>query len=171
VSALTTSPFRDRVVVFDRDGLTDGIPQPDPGPGPSPDRVAGIIEEFFRDYGMYPVVVRRADVLLGIEAIHLVRTLLYQLFVEANAPLLPMGVKRWSAKLDDEQRGVLEALPTGGADLEEVTAAHELVSVAFVRHGRRIATQVGAPWPTELEVATCSYLRSHGLPALERAGD
>ena len=117
------------------------------------------------------MVVRRADVLLGIEAIHLVRTLLHQLFVEANAPLPPMGVKRWSAKLDDEQRRALEALPTGGADLQEVTAAHELVSVTFVRHARRIATQVGAPWPTELEAATCSYLRSHGLPALERAGD
>jgi hypothetical protein len=171
VSALPTSPFRDRVVVFDREGLAAVVPPPAPGPGPSPQRVAGIVEEFFRDYGMYPVVVRRADVLLGIEAIHLVRTLLYQLFVEANAPLPPMGVKRWSAKLDGEQQRVLEALPTGGADLEEVTTAHELVAVAFVRHARRIATQVGVPWPTELEAATCRYLRSHGLPALERAGD
>ena len=170
VSALPTTSFRDRVVVFDRDGLTDLVPPPEPGPGPSPERVAGIIEEFFRDYGMYPVVVGRGDVLLGIEATHLVRTLLYQLFVEANAPLPPMGVKRWSAKLDGEQQGVLEALPTGGADLEQVTASHELVSLAFVDHARRIAAQLGVAWPDELEAATCRYLRSHGLPALERTG-
>ena len=171
VSALAASPFRDRVVVFDRDDLTDAVPPPAPGAGPAPERVAGIIEEFFRDYGMYPVTVRRADVLLGIEATNRVRTLLYQLFVEANAPLPPMGVKRWSAKLDDEQRRALEALPTGGADLAEVTAAHELVSLAFVDHARRIAAHLGVAWPEELEAATCRYLRGHGLPALERTGE
>jgi hypothetical protein len=131
--------------------------------------VASIIEEFFRDYGMYPVVVVRHDLLLGIEAIHLVRSLLYQLFVEANAPLPPMGVKRWSAKLDAEQQQALEALPTGGRDLDAVTAAHEAVSLAFVDHARRIAADLAVPWPTELESATCRYLRSQGLPALEGA--
>ena len=89
--------FRQRLLVFDRDALV--VPPPDATPGPSQDRISSIIEEFFRDYGMFPVAVEREDWLLSVEAVHLIRSLLYQLFVEENAPLPMMGVKQWSAKL------------------------------------------------------------------------
>jgi hypothetical protein len=113
--------------------------------------------------------MEREDWLLGLEAIHLIRTLLYRLFVEANAPQPPMGVKQWSVRLTPEQRALLESLPTGAADRESVVAAHEAVSTAFVREARRICSKTGAAWPTELEEATCAYLRGWGLPALDGA--
>ncbi|MEX2208685.1 MAG: nucleotidyltransferase domain-containing protein [Myxococcota bacterium] len=164
---LATTFFRVRLPVFDRDGLDARVPAPVAGAGPSRERIAFLIEEFFRDHGMFDVVATRRDLLLGNEATHLLRGLLYQLFCEANAPLPQTGVKQWSAKLTPEQRALLERLPTGGADFDAMVAANEAVSRAFVEQARRIAAAHGVPWPDELEAATLRHLRAHGLPALD----
>jgi predicted nucleotidyltransferase len=167
VSSVPNSFHRYRAVVFDRDGLDAQVPpplerQPDPG------AIAGLVEEFFRVYGLSPVVVEREDWLAGQEGVHLLRDLLYRLFVESNAPLPPMGVKQWSRKLTPEQRAVLEALPSGAApEKDPVIAAHEQIAKAFVREGRRICGKHEVPWPEELEAATRRYLRSWNLPALD----
>ena len=161
-SRVAGSPFRHPALVFDRDGVGAVVPPPDHHL-PSRDRVTAIVEEFFRDTGMFPVVLEREDWLLGIEGIHLVRSLLYQLFVEMNAPLPPMGVKRWSAKLTLAQRAELEALPTGDANRESVTAAHRAVVAAFERNARLACDTLEIAWPAELADATHRYLRSHGI--------
>jgi Nucleotidyltransferase domain len=167
VGKLGATFFRTRRVVFDRDGLDALIPAPAPAPGPSRERIGYLIEEFFRDYGMFDVGVTRRDLLLGNEAIHLVRSLLYQLFCEANAPLAPSGLKQWSAKLTPAQRELLERLPTGGSDFGAMVAAHEAVSQAFAASARAIAKAHGVVWPEELEASTRRHLRAHGLPALD----
>jgi hypothetical protein len=169
VRQLPATMFRTRAVVFDRDALDATVPPPEPPRGPDPARVAEIVEEFFRDYGMFDVGMERDDWLLGLEAIHLIRTLLYRLFVEANAPLPATGIKRWSEKLTPPQRALLESLPTGAANPHDVLADHETVAVAFVQQARAICTDLAVPWPSELEAATTAYLRAHGLPALEGA--
>ena len=162
-SRVGRSPFRHRVVVFDHDGLDAEVPVPEPV-GPSLERVSMLVEEFFRDVGMFPVVLEREDWLLGLEAIHLVRSLLYQLFVEMNAPLPPMGVKQWSAKLTMTQRRVLEALPTGQADRESVVAAHHAVASCLSRtRAAQPAATLGIAWPDDLEAATDRYLANHGV--------
>jgi hypothetical protein len=161
-SRVPTSPFRHRLVVFDRDGLDALVPQP-ASEGPSRDRVAALVEEFFRDVGMFPVVLEREDWLLGLEAIHLVRSLLYQLFVEVNAPLPSMGVKQWSTKLTLSQRAALESLPTGAADRASVVAAHHQAAAAFELHARAACRALDIPWPEELATATHRYLRAHGV--------
>jgi hypothetical protein len=76
-------------------------------------------------------------------------------------------VKRWSEKLTPEQRALLESLPTGAATPNDVLTAHEALGLAFVREARQICTDLGVPWPTDLETATTKYLHAHGLPALE----
>jgi len=166
VSSVASSFHRQRRVVFDRDGLDQYVPAP-LAEGPRPAVIAGLVEEFFRVYGMFPTGIAREDWLLCIEGIHIVRTLLYQLFVEANAPQPPMGVKQWSVRLTPAQRGLLEDLPTGAADRESIIGANEAVATAFVRAAREICSELGCAWPTELEEATRAYLRSWGLPALD----
>jgi predicted nucleotidyltransferase len=170
VSQLPSTFFRERTLVFDRDELHATIPPPLPATPPNKDRVAEIVEEFFRDHGMFNVVVDREDWLLANEAVHVMRTLLYRLYVEANAPRPASGVKRWSDKLTAEQRAVLEALPTGAAaSRDDVVRTVETVACAFVREARPICARLGVPWPAELERATVEYLRAHGLPGLEGA--
>ena len=165
--AIPTTPFRTRTPVFDRDGLHDQVPTAPVAGGPDPAKIAGLVEELFRDYVMSDILFVRDDPLLGLEAIHHLRTLLYQLFTEANAPLPMMGVKRWSDRLTDEQRRVLEALPTGTIDT--VRDDHEAVAVAFVRHARPICERLGVPWPDELHAAVVRSLEAKGLPHLEGA--
>ena len=114
---------------------------------------------------MIDVAVTRDDRLLAIEAIAQARTLLYLLLVEANAPLPAMGVKRWSDKLTEEQRTVLEALPTGGRDMAELTEAHDDVVRVFIEQARPICARLGVDWPEALEAADVAHLRRHGLPA------
>lgn len=164
---IPTTGFRHRALVFDRDGLDAQVPEPEPGKGPDPSRIAGLVEEFFRDYGMFDVVTVRGDGLLGLEAIHFLRGLLYQLLVESNAPHPPMGVKRWSDRLTPEQITLLEQLPA--ASVDTVVADHEAVGVAFVRAAREICTAHQVPWPTDLEAAVCRHLAERGLPHLEDA--
>lgn len=164
-SAIPTTMFPIRTPVFDRDGLHDQLPVGSPVAGPDPAKVAGLVEEFFRDYVMSDILVVRDDRLLGLEAIHHLRSLLYQLFTEANAPLPMMGIKRWSDRLTDEQRRVLEALPVGTP--ETVVADHEAIAVAFVEEARPICDRLGVPWPTGLHDAVVRSLEAKGLPHLE----
>jgi hypothetical protein len=161
--ATASSFFPTRTLVFDRDGLDELVPEAVPGPGPSAATIAGLVEEQLRQAGMFDVVATRGDTLLAIEAIYHARNLLYLLFVEANAPLPAMGVKRWSDKLTDEQRAVLEALPTGGRDMKELADAHDEVVQVFVEQARPICERVGAAWPDALEQANTAHLGRHGL--------
>ncbi len=165
VSALQTTPFRSRRVVFDRDALTQRIPAATLE-GPSRDRMALLIEEFFRDVGMFDVAVVRRDLLLGNEGIHLIRGLLYQLFCEANAPLPPTGIKKWSAKLTPAQREILESLPTGANAWNALIPATAAVSRAFLRSARAIAAEHGVVWPIELETSVRAHLRAKGVGTL-----
>ena len=166
VSTLANTYHRTRLVVLDKDDCARLIPAPALAGGPSPLTIAGIVEEFFRDYAMFDVVVDRQDWLLGLEAISVVRGLLYKLFVEANAPLPATGVKRWSDKLTEPQRAVLESLPAARARRDEVMAVHEHVALVFVAEARRVCAAVGTPWPHDLQELVCASLRDRGLPHL-----
>jgi hypothetical protein len=160
---LATTVFRMRALVFDRDGLAARIPAPPAPAGPSPERIASLIEEFFRDSLLVDVSITRGDVLLANEGVHLLRGLLYQLFCEANAPLPVSGVKRWSEKLTPPQRALLEELPTGAGTLAAVLAAQWEISRAFLASAREIAAAHGVAWPGELEAALNRHLRANGL--------
>ena len=86
VSDLSHSMMRTRQAVLDRDGLATQLPAEDPPAPASPERVAALVEEFLRIHGLLPVIVVRQDWLLGVEGVHTLRSLLYQVFVEASAP-------------------------------------------------------------------------------------
>jgi predicted nucleotidyltransferase len=70
VSRLPSTLFRSRLLVLDKDGLAARVPEPASAPGPSRERIAFLVEEFFRDHGMLHVSITRGDLLLGIEGIH-----------------------------------------------------------------------------------------------------
>ena len=150
--------FRTRTAVLDRDGLASRLPAPDAPNGPSPEKIAGLIEEFLRIHGLLPVIVTRRDWLLGVEGVHTLRSLLYQLFAESNAPHPPTGVKKWSAKLTPEQREVLEAMPTGEATQRGVVDGHLALVGAFRVHIPAICQRLGIPWPERFERSTYAHV-------------
>jgi hypothetical protein len=172
VGALPTSQFRYRLPVFDRDGLTALVPAPAPEPGPDRDRIARLIEEFFRQQFNLPAVTVRHDWLLGVVAVQQIHMLTYQLFLAANAPLPPTGVKQWSAKLRAGQRRLLEQLPVPQPTRASVMAARAAAAAAFVGSARPLVERCGVPWPIDLERAASAFLaRELGISSPEPFSD
>jgi hypothetical protein len=166
VSAVPTTPYRIRITIFDRDDLTQQLPAYRPE-GPSAERAGRLIEEAFRIHGLLPAVLARRDWLLGVEGVHTLRTLLYQLFAEGNAPLPPMGVKQWSSRLSQEQCELLERLPLGAPNRQAIIAGHRAVVQAFMPAAKALALRLQMPWPEHLERKTADYLyRELGITSL-----
>ncbi len=153
------STHRRRLLVFDRDGLNAQVPAPDDSARPDRSAIERLAEEFLRVASLSPVVVvARQDLLCAIEGVHLNQTLLYDLFVETNQPLPPMGAKQYSAKLTPAQRQVFLSLPPLVATRESVTTAMLATFQAFRTAGRAAAENAGASWPEALEQAVADHL-------------
>ena len=120
--------------------------------------VAGLIQEFFR-ISFPEVIVQRDDWLLAREHIHVLSSLLYRLLVESNAPLPPMGVKQWSAKLTPAQVDALAHLPTDARNVDELRDAHVAIAALFVPNAEVLAERLGVAWPGELEAAATAHVR------------
>lgn len=165
VEAVARTPYRTRITVLDRDGLDDLIPAPEPPAPPDREHIDALIREFYRQQAIFPAaVVAREDWLLGVVAVQTKQRLLYELLVACNAPLPPMGIKRWSSRLTAAQRRVLEHLRQPTADRDDVIAAMLDVRRVFREYGRRLATSVGVTWPDEVDAAVAAYWRRAGLP-------
>lgn len=79
------------------------MPEPEPTSGPDPAKLLAIVEELFRILAISPLMLnQRRDYLVVEDGVHALRRMLYDVFVESNQPLPPMGIKPWSAKLTAE---------------------------------------------------------------------
>lgn len=156
---LPESPFRTRITVFDRDDLDATVPKIVNGPGPDHDKINETISEFWRIQAIFPSMINdRQDLLVARSGVDVSAQLLYDLFVETNQPLPPMGVKQFSSRLTVRQRKILEAIPAFGADAETLIVADRWIVDAMAIHGRAAAEQVGAKYPEELATAVRRYL-------------
>jgi hypothetical protein len=156
------TPLASRLLVLDKDGTAappDGADEAAPDPrGPDPARLTAITEEFLRQQAIFPAaVVARGDWLLGVSGVQAAQLMLYELFVETNQPLPPMGVKQWSAKLSERQRQICRSLPAPAAEPESVLASMRDTAGAFRRAARRALADYGVPWPQDLDDAVLRY--------------
>jgi predicted nucleotidyltransferase len=148
-----------RLLVLDKDGIASRAAAAPPKPvvppeGPDPARLAEMVAEFFRHMTIFPAaVVARADWLLGVVGVQGAQLMLYELFVEANQPLAPMGVKQWSAKLTSEQRDICAGLPAPSATSQSVLAAMRTTAAAYRQAAAAILAAQEVPWPMEFEQA------------------
>ena len=160
-----------RLLVLDKDGAaSDGSRRAEAGQlaetghaaerarrsesGPDPVRLADLTAEFFRQMTIFPAaVVARGDWLLGVVGVHAAQLLLYELFVEANQPLPPMGVKQWSAKLTPGQADVCAGLLAPTATRDSVLAAMRVTATAYRAAASQILAANDVAWPAEFEHA------------------
>ncbi len=160
-----------RLLVLDKDGAaSDGSRRAEAGQlaetghaaerarrsesGPDPVRLADLTAEFFRQMTIFPAaVVARGDWLLGVVGVHGAQLLLYELFVEANQPLPPMGVKQWSAKLTPGQADVCAGLLAPTATRDSVLAAMRVTATAYRAAASQILAANDVAWPAEFEHA------------------
>jgi hypothetical protein len=162
-----------RILVLDKDATASEVAasRADAGPdvrgfdvggsdaaGPDPARLAELVAEFLRQMAIFPAaVVARQDWPLGIVGVQGAQLLLYQLFVEANQPLPPMGVKQWSAKLTPRQRQICACLPAPTAGRQSVLAAMRATAAAFRHEAQAVLAASDVPWPTDFDRAVRRY--------------
>ena len=159
VNEIPRTRYRARLAVLDREGLSQRLPSEEPPQGPSAETVTSLVDDFIRSYGLLPVIVSRRDWLAGLEGIHLLRSVLYRLFVESGAPHPVTGAKRVSEKLSDKHRRVLEALPTGEATRRGVIDSHHALLGAFQAHAPELCERLGVAWPERFESATLAHVQ------------
>jgi hypothetical protein len=87
--------------------------------------------------------------------------MLYQLFVEANQPLPPMGVKQWSAKLTQRQRQICASLPAPTASRNSVLDAMRAAAATFRSEAMAVLAAHEVPWPTEFDAAVGRFWQAH----------
>lgn len=164
---IARTPYRHRVPVLDRRADRVAVPAADgSSEGPDGARMESIALEFARQLAIFPdAVVARQDWLLGQEAVHNYRQFLYQLYVESNRPLPPMGVKQWSAKLTADQRDRLTSLRVPTADEESVADAMRQVQRVIRSEGRTMVESAGGSWPEAAVQAGLARWAARGLDA------
>lgn len=164
VSMLPETPFRQRRVVLDRDGVAKSLPEPVAPERLSHERIWATVEEFYRQQVIFPAaVVARRDWLLGVVGVHHTQLMLYDLFVATNDPLPPMGIKQWSSRLTESQRELLASLPSPQAHRQSVIAAMQAVRRVFRTTGRNAALAAGCRWPDHVDDAVARYWATSGL--------
>jgi hypothetical protein len=157
------SAYTHRVRVLDRDGFVPPAPTVE-ARGPDVARMQAIVTEFLRQSAIFPAaVVAREDWLLGQVAVANYRLMLYDLLVESDQPLPPMGVKQWSSRLTSEQRDLMTDLPAPSADRASVVAAMNAVRAAIRTQGRAALESAGGTWPADVDAAMAAYWDRHGL--------
>ena len=158
-SAVSTSGFGRRALVFDRDGLDLLVPPPPTSAGPDRVKVETAVEEPLRFLSLLPAMLDREAFLLVQEGYGHIRRRLVELYLEANAPQPHVGMKHGRFQLTDEQYAVLEALPWPAANRADLISAHQVIGTRLLQVGKPIAAQVGHPWPQPLEDAVRAHLR------------
>ncbi|HLZ84539.1 MAG TPA: hypothetical protein VKQ54_13320, partial [Caulobacteraceae bacterium] len=132
---------------------------------PSPETVLRLANEYLRVLGLLVGALGREEYGLGLNGIDILRRITVDLMLEENAvgPADRGGALRRNPLLTADQRRNLAALAPVVADHDGLIAANAALSAIFLPRARRLAAQVGAPWPTVFEEATRRHLR-------ERAG-
>src|SRR5262245_47118299 len=136
-------------VPFDR-RATRPVEAPAARPDPAT-RLPGLVEEFLRVLGLWRVVHERGEPVLMAHGAGLLRWSLVELFLIENRAQRG-GVLHLNPYLTDEQRQLLEALPTTPVELNVALAR------AFLPRARDLMAAHGQPYPDEFERPTLAYL-------------
>lgn len=150
---------RDQLVpLVDPASLYAGLPESLPAHRADPRRIEELVWEFIRVLGLTSVGLGREEWVVMVMGTGLLRDMLSQIMQEA----LPIpdrgGILHLSKVLPEEEMQVLLALPYPGPEKEALISAQLAIAQAFFPRARRLATAVGATWPTRFEVVTQDML-------------
>ena len=139
------------IPLYDPSGLHPRLPEQLPLRQPDPAKIAGIVEEFLRIMGLAPVAFGRGDLLGASRGWELLRGLLLDLLVEAQAPPLPAGALATTRLLSPADLDLITRLPVPHLNREAILAAQVALAETFLRRARGLAEAHGARWPEALE--------------------
>jgi hypothetical protein len=150
--------------LYDPTGLYDLLAETAPAYTPSPQRVACILDEFFRVFGMAPVALARNEYVTMVWGTSLMRDLLRDIMLE-DCPLADRGgAMHLSTLISKGDMQLLEAMPYPGPNGPDLIRAQCKIAETFLPRARALAERVGAEWPEAFEAATRAHLQeTHGI--------
>lgn len=146
-------------VLFDHDGIYDGLAAEKPTPAPDPARFTYRVEEFIRILGLLHLAAGREEYINGVLGVFHLRNMLVDLMIEETAAPHRGGVLHLNRLVTAEQKELLASLPPPIATREGMIAAHLAYAAAFFPRARRRAAEIGAVWPDRFEAVTWARLR------------
>jgi hypothetical protein len=150
--------------LIDRNRLYDTLPATIAWSGPNRGYVTDLINEFLRILGLLAVAVGRAEYLLCIAGVDLLRMMLFNLLSEEVERADKGGMMAWNRRLSAEQLSLLATIPPVSPTRQSVIDAHLACAAAFLPRARKMAEKWALEWPRAFEEATWQYLeRELGL--------
>ena len=143
-------------VLLDESNLYATLPADDPMKG-RPSKLAAIVNEFIRVFGLAPVAIGREEYVVGVTGAGLLRSSLIQLFLEENG-IHDAGALHLKRLLTAEQINILEKMPGVNANRESVIEASVNCARIFLPRAKQLAQKLSVPWPESFEAATLRHL-------------
>ena len=110
--------------------------------------------------GVTVTVVRRREWLaLAQGAAGFRDSLLIPLMLAENGVRKTDGAKRLNRYLTGDQIAALQAIPPVGSDPDRLVEAHTAIAREYLTRARRLARDLGEPWPADLERASLDLWR------------
>lgn len=147
------------VPLIDPGNLYAALPDDLPPGAPMPVRVQGLIDEFLRVLGLLPLAIGRGEYVVAAQGAGLLRDRLIELMLEDAALPEAHGALHLSRLLPPEDMAILAALPTAHPDRPDIEA-HVATARAFILRARRMAHDLGVPWPQAFATATARRLET-----------
>ena len=146
-----------RLVLFDRSEVQSRFGPLQPTPSVPADRLAWLVEEFWRVLGLLVVVAGREEYLVGVDGVTLLRRYLIDLMLLENGSKRG-GALHLNAFLTTEQRRTLESLPALLPTREAVVEGNLACALAFRPLARQLMARYALNYPEGFEQATLAHL-------------
>jgi hypothetical protein len=127
----------------------------------TPETLLPIVNEYLRVLGLLVVATGREEYVLGLSGVDILRRLTTDLMLEENGtgPAERGGALHRNPLLTAEQRRELRSLSPVEASRDGLIKANVELAAIFLPRARRLAQEIGMPWPAVLEEATKRHLR------------
>jgi predicted nucleotidyltransferase len=143
-------------VLIDESNLYATLPADDPVKG-GPGKLAAIINEFIRVFGLAPVAMGREEYAVGVTGAGLLRSSLIQLFLEENG-IRDAGALHLKRLLTAEQMDILDRMPGVNASRQSILDASVDCARIFLPRAKELARKRNVAWPESFEAATLRHL-------------
>lgn len=145
-------------VLFDHDGLYDGLAETARAPAPSPAKFRHQVEDFIRILGLLPLADGREEYINGVLGVFHLRNMLVELMIAETAAPHRGGILHLNRLITEEQKAILTAMPPLKAERDAMLAAYMAYAAAFLPRARRRAKALGVEWPERFEQITWARL-------------
>ena len=145
-------------VLYDPNGLFDGLLPHSQTVPPSPAHALYQFQEFIRILGLLPLSVGRGEYINGVMGVFHLRNLLVDLMIAETGAAHRGGALHLNRLITPDQKVVLEHMPPPVPEKEAMIAGHMAYAADYLPRARRLAQDWGVEWPERFEQVTWAML-------------